>query len=152
MITGSNANLLSSELATHLTGRHSAHVLIPFSFSEFLEGMAMPGISLGGPQFMHSRLTETEYREALDVYAEQGGYPEPLLKNLNLRDYLRTLLQSTLYQDIVKRFRIRSVQGIEDLAFYLLVLNDRVDRTDTFKWQDAVRPIRLEPLWKWLNR
>jgi predicted AAA+ superfamily ATPase len=82
--------------------------------------MAMPGISLGGPQFKHSRRTETECREALDVYAEQGGYPEPLLKNLNLRDYLRTLLQSTLYQDIVKRFRIRSVQGIEDLAFYLL--------------------------------
>ena len=308
LITGSNANLLSSELATHLTGRHSAHVLFPFSFSEFLEGMAKPGISLGGPQFKHSPLTETECREALDIYAEQGGYPEPLLKNLNLRDYLRTLLQSTLYQDIVKRFRIRSVQGIEDLAFYLLsniareyslnalsritkcrsvhtvdkyirclqeaylvfslprfsfkvkdqvglnkkiyctdngmaisagfrfspdrgalyenlvavalkqeeiagrislfywrspqneevdfvikeglrvtrliqvctdiadpktlkremralikasqelhcedllVLNDRVDRTDTFKWQDAVRPIRLEPLWKWLNR
>jgi len=308
LITGSNANLLSSELATHLTGRHSAHVLFPFSFSEFLEGMAKPGISLGGPQFKHSPLTETECREALDIYAEQGGYPEPLLKNLNLRDYLRTLLQSTLYKDIVKRFRIRSVQGIEDLAFYLLsniareyslnalsritkcrsvhtvdkyirclqeaylvfslprfsfkvkdqvglnkkiyctdngmaisagfrfspdrgalyenlvavalkqeeiagrislfywrspqneevdfvikeglrvtrliqvctdiadpktlkremralikasqelhcedllVLNDRVDRTDTFKWQDAVRPIRLEPLWKWLNR
>ena len=308
LITGSNANLLSSELATHLTGRHSAHVLFPFSFSEFLEGMAKPGISLGGPQFKHSPLTETECREALDIYAEQGGYPEPLLKNLNLRDYLRTLLQSTLYQDIVKRFRIRSVQGIEDLAFYLLsniareyslnalsritkcrsvhtvdkyirclqeaylvfslprfsfkvkdqvglnkkiyctdngmaisagfrfspdrgalyenlvavalkqeeiagrislfywrspqneevdfvikeglrvtrliqvctdiadpktlkremralikasqelhcedllILNDRVDRTDTFKWQDAERPIRLEPLWKWLNR
>jgi uncharacterized protein len=117
LITGSNANLLSSERATHLSGRHSAHVLFPFSFSEFLEGMAMPGTSLGGPQFKHSRLTETEYREALDVYAEQGGYPEPLLKNLNLRDYLRTLLQSTLYKDIVKRFRIRSVQGIEDLAF-----------------------------------
>ena len=120
LITGSNANLLSSELATHLTGRHSAYVLFPFSFSEFLKGMAMPGIGLGGPQFKHNHLTEIESKEALDVYAEQGGYPEPLLKNLNLRDYLRTLLQSTLYKDIVKRFRIRSVQGIEDLAFYLL--------------------------------
>jgi predicted AAA+ superfamily ATPase len=34
----------------------------------------------------------------------------------------------------------------------LLILNDRVDRTDTFRWQDAERPIRLEPLWKWLSR
>ena len=48
------------------------------------------------------------------------GYPEPLLKKVDRRDYLRTLLQSTLYKDIVKRFHIRSVQGIEDLAMYLL--------------------------------
>jgi hypothetical protein len=120
LITGSNANLLSSELATHLTGRHSAHVLFPFSFGEFLKALALPGVDLGGSPFRHKRLTETEFRAALEVYAEQGGYPEPLLKNLNLRDYLRTLLQSTLYKDVVKRFRIRSVQGIEDLAFYLL--------------------------------
>ena len=32
----------------------------------------------------------------------------------------------------------------------LLLLNDRVDRTETFRWQDAERPIRLMPLWKWL--
>ncbi|MEI7673406.1 MAG: ADP-ribosylglycohydrolase family protein, partial [Deltaproteobacteria bacterium] len=32
----------------------------------------------------------------------------------------------------------------------LLLLNDRVDRTETFRWQDAERPIRLIPLWKWL--
>ena len=33
----------------------------------------------------------------------------------------------------------------------LLILNDRVDRTDTFKWQNAERPIRLMPLSQWLN-
>ena len=54
------------------------------------------------------------------MYAEQGGYPEPLLKKIDRRDYLRTLLQSTLYKDIIRRFRIRSVQGIDDLALYLM--------------------------------
>ena len=57
---------------------------------------------------------------ALDTYAEQGGYPEPLLKKIDRRDYLRNLLQSTLYKDIVKRFKVRSVQGIEDLTLYLM--------------------------------
>jgi len=107
LITGSNANLLSSELATHLTGRHAAVVLFPFSFGEYL---AISG----------SQRTTIEKKDALNAYAEQGGYPEPLLKKLDRRDYLRTLLQSTLYKDIIKRFKIRSVQGIEDLALYLM--------------------------------
>jgi len=69
---------------------------------------------------LDNQLTEIEKREALETYAEQGGYPEPLLKKIDRRDYLRTLLHSTLYKDIVKRFRIRSVQGIEDLTLYLM--------------------------------
>jgi predicted AAA+ superfamily ATPase len=110
LITGSNANLLSSELATHLTGRHTVHVLFPFSFSEFLTASGDAA----------AERTSVEKMAALDAYAEQGGYPEPLLKKISRRDYLRTLLQSTLYKDIVKRFRIRSVQGIENLALYLM--------------------------------
>jgi hypothetical protein len=58
LITGSNANLLSSEFATHLTGRHAAAVLFTFTFGEYL--------SASGDQ-----LTEVEKRDALDVYAEQ---------------------------------------------------------------------------------
>jgi len=107
LITGSNANLLSSELATHLTGRHAVRVLFPFSFREYL--------SVSG-----NEQTVTEKIEELENYAEQGGYPEPLLKNIDRREYLRTLLESILYKDIVKRFKIRSVQGIEDLTLYLM--------------------------------
>ena len=107
LITGSNANLLSSELSTHLTGRHAAVTLFPFSFREYLS-------------LSEHQMTTTEKKDALDVYMEQGGYPEPLLKKIDRRDYLRTLLQSTLYKHIIKRFKIRSIQGIEDLTFYLL--------------------------------
>jgi predicted AAA+ superfamily ATPase len=110
LITGSNANLLSSELSTHLTGRHTVHVLFPFSFGEFLRASGDEA----------AERTVVEKMAAMDAYAEQGGYPEPLLKKIDRRDYLRTLLQSTLYKDIVKRFRIRSVQGIENLALYLM--------------------------------
>ncbi len=106
-ITGSNAHLLSSELATHLTGRHLPIVLFPFSFTEYLRSM-------------EQELTQTEKAEVLRQYAETGGYPEPLLKEINRREYLTTLLRSILYKDIVVRHRIRSPQGLEDLATYLM--------------------------------
>jgi hypothetical protein len=106
-ITGSNAHLLSSELATHLTGRHAKIVLFPFSFGEYLR-------SLG------RELTEPETLEALRRFVETGGYPEPLLKDLDRREYLRTLLRSVLYKDIVTRHRVRSPQGLEDLTTYLM--------------------------------
>ena len=107
LITGSNANLLSSELATHLTGRHTVIVLFPFSFEEYLATSSV-------------ERTAAEKASALEIYAEQGGYPEPLLKDIDRRDYLHTLIQSILYKDIIRRFRIRSVQGMDDLSLYLM--------------------------------
>ncbi|MCG2700378.1 ATP-binding protein [Candidatus Parcubacteria bacterium] len=107
IITGSNSKLLSSELATHLTGRYSSVLLFAFSFKEFLK-------------FNEQELTENEIKERLNSYLELGGYPEPLVKNLNYKEYLLTLLDSIIYKDIVKRFKIRSARGIEDLSSYLI--------------------------------
>ncbi len=107
IITGSNSHLLSSELATHLTGRYLQTTILPFSFREYL--------SLSP----HERTTQ-EKKSALYQYAQEGGFPEPLVKKFPARDYLVTLFDSIVYKDIVKRFHIRSVQGIEDLAMYLL--------------------------------
>ena len=109
VVTGSNAHLLSSEYATHLTGRHIPLVLFPFSFKEYAEAV-----------IMKSPATQQEYRERLHNYLQEGGYPEPLMKNIDRKNYLSTLLESSIYKDIVKRYRIRSVKGIEDLARYLL--------------------------------
>ena len=106
-ITGSNSKLLSKELATHLTGRHLMINIFPFSFKEFL--------SLEGKE-----LTQSEIKTKLFAYLTYGGYPEPLVKKLDHADYLSTLFNSIIYKDIVKRFRIRSVQSLEDLATYLL--------------------------------
>ena len=106
-LTGSNAHLLSSELATHLTGRHIPIVLFTFSFSEYLRCAG-------------KELTDVEKAEALRRYAETGGYPEPTVKGLNLREYLTTMLRSILYKDIVVRHRIRSPGGLQDLTTYLM--------------------------------
>ena len=107
IITGSNSKLLSQELATHLTGRHFLINLLPFSFREFLS-------------LKDKELTQNETKEWLNYYLTYGGYPEPLVKKLDYREYLGTLFNSILYKDIVKRFKIRFVQGMEDLSSYLI--------------------------------
>jgi len=106
-ITGSNAHLLSSELATHLTGRHIPIVLFPFSFTEYLRSL-------------YKDMTEQEKAEAFRTYVQVGGYPEPLVKDVDRREYLTTLLRSILYRDIVVRHRIRAPQSLEDLASHLM--------------------------------
>ena len=106
-ITGSNAHLLSQELATHLTGRHTSIILFPFSFSEYLK-------------VTHMERTDSEKHQKLEEYLEQGGYPEPLTKNLNRKEYLSTLFDSVIYKDILRRYKIRNPQGIADLSQYLL--------------------------------
>ena len=107
VVTGSNSRLLSKELATHLTGRHLQIVVFPFSFREYLH-------------FGKKDLITPEIKEKLDEYLVYGGYPEPLIKKINYKDYLSTLFNSTIFKDIIKRYKIRFGQAIEDLSFYLI--------------------------------
>lgn len=138
VVSGSNANILSKELATHLTGRHSTTKILPLSFSEYLEFFKLKmvkgevvegGIEEGGqirPRIISTtkgpqvQLTEAEIKAKFDQYLEWGGYPEPLVKKLDYKDYLSTLFDSVVYKDIVKRFRIRNPGAFEDLALYVV--------------------------------
>jgi uncharacterized protein len=107
IITGSNSHLLSKELATHLTGRHILRTILPFSFQEYLQ--------LDG-----KKLTTSEIKVKLSSYLISGGFPEPLIKQIDQREYLITLFHAILYKDIVKRYRIRHPNEIENLAMYLI--------------------------------
>lgn len=107
IISGSNSNLLSSELATHLTGRYSEIKMFPFSFKEF--------IKLSGKE-----LTDAEKKERYNYYAENGGFPEIYTKNLITSEYMRNLFDSVIYKDIIKRHSIRISKIIDNLALYLI--------------------------------
>lgn len=109
VLTGSNSNLLSSELATHLTGRYTGTIVFPFSFKEYL-----------GYFGDREELTTSEMKQKLHDYLHSGGFPEPLVKGLDYDDYLKTLHDSILYKDIVKRHHIRSIKPMEDLSRYLV--------------------------------
>ncbi len=109
VVSGSNANLLSRELATHLTGRHLQTRLFPLSFKEYLSFFGMP-----------SEMTEAEKKEKFIQYLEQGGYPEPLIKGIEHREYLTALFDAVIYKDIVKRYKIRNPYSFENLALYVI--------------------------------
>lgn len=122
-VTGSNAHLLSSELATHLTGRHFPVVIFPFSFSEYLVAQG-------------KELTAAEKVQAFALYAEKGGFPEPVVKGMPHEDYLRVLVRSTLYKDVVVRHRVRSPQGLEDLSGYLMA-----NAAQRFSWRTLAQVV-----------
>lgn len=111
-VTGSNAALLSSELATSLTGRYLKIELYPFSFQEFLSFR----------QVDISRYWTTREKSALarhfQDYCMLGGFPE-VVKSGN-KDELTQLYQDVLIKDLLVRFKIREVKAFRELAFYLI--------------------------------
>ena len=112
IITGSNAKLLSGELATHLTGRHHSIKLYPFSFSEYCE------VSGVDTKSKSTKAIATR-RAAFDDYMRQGGFPE-LLTISNHRDYIDGLVNNILKRDIEQRFRVVHTSAFEEMSHHLL--------------------------------
>lgn len=114
IVTGSNAKLLSKELATHLTGRHVALELFPFSFREFLN---YHGISI------KSLLTTRDIgliKRKLNEYIKTGGFPETLKRSIIPKTYLQALYSTIISKDIVLRHRIKFIRTLKDIASYLI--------------------------------
>ena len=110
IVTGSNAKLLSSELATHLTGRYLKTELFPFSFAEYLSFINID------PSDKTSDNT-ARLLTALDEYLSNGGFPEYL--KIKEPEVLKRIYDDILYRDLVVRFGIRNVAGFKNLAQYL---------------------------------
>jgi uncharacterized protein len=118
IITGSNSRLLSKELSSVLTGRFTATEVFPFSFKEYIEGKGIEFSEefFGTPEIKGKALYH------LDKYLVSGGFPETVVKNLDSKDYLSTLFDSVLLNDVVKRYKVRYSRQIYELAVYLLTI------------------------------
>ena len=112
IITGSNAKLLSGELATHLSGRNKEIPLYPFSFREFC---TMKQVDTE----RHTTKAEAFRRAAFDDYLKQGGFPELLTIEDN-KGYVGTLVDNILKRDIEQRYKISYRAAFEQLAHHLL--------------------------------
>ena len=113
VITGSNANLLSSEMSTLLTGRYVEIQILPFSMEETLKYREVP-VNAELPDEKAKLFIE------MDDYLKKGGYPE-IVKNREIEQaYLTALFDSIILKDVAQRHKIRKITELYDLADYLI--------------------------------
>jgi len=111
-ITGSNAKLLSGELATHLTGRYNEIHLYPFSFSEYCQYHQIDTQSI-------TTKADAGRKRAFMDYIHDGGFPE-MQRLRNKRAYVQSLIEAILRKDIQKRFKIRNIEALRKLAHHFI--------------------------------
>ncbi|HAF27588.1 MAG TPA: ATPase [Bacteroidales bacterium] len=103
--TGSNAKLLSGELATFLSGRYVETKIYSLSFSEFIE--------------FHQLKND---KDSLVKFFKYGGLPYLINLELNdhiIYDYLKNIYAAILFKDIVKRHNVRNINFLENLVRYV---------------------------------
>ena len=113
VITGSNAKMLSSEMATALTGKYLKVEMLPFSLEEFFDWNKLDLSKLNHEQ-------QADASALMDDYLRNGGYPEVVASRQLTRTYLDTLFDSIVWKDVAKRHSVRNVTDLNDLALYLV--------------------------------
>ena len=113
VITGSNARMLSSEMATVLTGKYLQVEMLALSLEEFFDWNKID---------LHSVKPEqrTDSQILMDDYLRNGGYPEVVASRQLTRSYLDTLFDSIIWKDVAKRHNVRNVTDLNNLAMYLV--------------------------------
>ncbi len=113
VITGSNARMLSSEMATVLTGKYLQLEMLPFSLEEFFDWNKLD-LHFLNPE------DKTNSLVLADDYLRNGGYPEVVASRQLTRSYLDTLFDSIVWKDVAKRHNVRNVTDLNNLAMYLV--------------------------------
>lgn len=113
VITGSNARMLSSEMATVLTGKYLQVEMLPFSLEEFFDWNKLDLHMLKAEE-------KTDSLVLTDDYLRNGGYPEVVASRQLTRSYLDTLFDSIIWKDVAKRHNVRNVTDLNNLAIYLV--------------------------------
>jgi len=110
VLTGSNARLLSRELATYLTGRHVDVVLLPFSFQEFLTFKDFE-------YNIYKTSDRAKIKNYLNEYLEIGGFPTA--QKLG-RVFLAENYKDIIERDVIQRYKIKNSAVFKELARYLI--------------------------------
>ena len=107
-ITGSNSDLLSGELATHLAGRYVSFKIYPLTFSEVCE--------------LKNIKEKKDIEEAFDDYITWGGMPQRFMMTdeMQTKTYLSDVYDSIVVKDIITRFGIKDLDLFNRIVEYIV--------------------------------
>lgn len=132
-LTGSNSNLLSSEISTFLTGRNKVLKLFPFSFREYLRLKGIGDLTL----------LSTNQRNKIIMhfleYLEQGGFP--LINRNDDIELSRQYFEDILNKDIFTRYKIKHIKEVKDLVLYLFSNTGRTYSYSTLKQVTGIKSL-----------
>ena len=138
-ITGSNSDLLSNDLATHIAGRYVSFKIMPFSFIEACELMDV----------------HDNYDAFFLDYVKWGGMPQRFMQldDLSRRNYLKGIYDSVVVKDIVTRFNIKDVDLMNRVITYLLTTPSQTFSPERLRkyFESESRGVSLNTLYNYLE-
>ena len=138
-ITGSNSDLLSNDLATHIAGRYVSFKIMPFSFIEACELMDV----------------HDNYDAFFLDYVKWGGMPQRFMQqdDLSRRNYLKDIYDSVVVKDIVTRFNIKDVDLMNRVITYLLTTPSQTFSPERLRkyFESESRGVSLNTLYNYLE-
>ena len=140
-ITGSNSDLLSSDLATHIAGRYVSFKITPFTFGEVCE--------------LSNIVNNRDIEDAFNDYIKWGGMPQRFMQqdDISRKTYLNDIYDSIIIKDIVKRFNIKDIDLLNRIVTYILTTPSQVFSSDSLKkyMQSDSRNVSLETLYNYID-
>lgn len=120
-ITGSNSDLLSVELATHIAGRYVSFKIYPFTFDEVCELKDIKDKD------------KYELERTFDDYIIWGGMPQRFLMNdeLQIKTYLSDVYNSIVVKDIIERFKIKDLDLFNKILTFIMTTPSQTFSADS---------------------
>ncbi len=140
-ITGSNSDLLSSDLATHIAGRYVSFKITPFTFSEVCKLLNITN--------------KNDIEDAFNDYMKWGGMPQRFMQkdDNSKKIYLNDIYDSIVMKDIVKRFNIKDIDLLNRIMTYILTNPSQTFSPENLRkyMMSESRTISLETLYNYLD-
>lgn len=140
-ITGSNSDLLSSDLATHIAGRYVSFKITPFTFSEVCEFLNVT--------------TKNDIEEIFNDYIKWGGMPQRFMQtdDISRKTYLNDIYDSIIIKDIVKRFNVKDIDLLNRIINYILTTPSQTFSPESIKkyFESESRNVSFETIYNYLD-
>ena len=142
-LTGSNSDLLSSELATHIAGRYVSFNILPFSFEEVCIYKNVNSQNIYELQYI------------FDDYMKWGGMPQRFIfeDESQVRLYLTDVFNSIVIKDIVERFKIKDIDLFNRIIEYVVTTPAQIFSADKLSkfFESESRSVSKNTLYNYLE-